>query len=192
MCGARTDDRKQAGIRILLETDIPFGQLRILHVVGRFHRKEPLEVIDQSEIHGAIMHRDQIAASAGLHFSGFECDRLQVFHRIAFAAVLSIEFLHRLVGLKTVRLLNRLLIRNIIRVGSVFIAVQCSIFICQEGLVIYIIHIPVLLILDVLVDHTVVCTLLVPYVVRLEDNASLDAGVHQEHDHHNDDKKRED
>ena len=192
MCGARPDDGKHAGIRILLKMHVAFRELRILHVFGRFHRKEALKIIDQSEIHGAIVHRDQITVSAGLHLAGFECNGLQILDRISLGAVLGVEFLHRSVRCKLARLLDNLLICKKVRIGCIFVSVQRAVFARQERRIIYVIHVSVFLILNILVDRTVVRALLVPYVVRLEDNASFDAGIHQKHDQHDDDKERED
>ena len=130
------------------------------------------------------MDGHKVAVAAGLILAAGIFDRLQVAHSGAFFFTLGNKLLNGGILQIGGGLLNGRLVRKIIGLLVVFIAVDFLVFHSKEGGIVGIRQISIFLVLIVFIDDSVVVALLVPSVVRLEDNTSLDAGIHQQHDYH--------
>ena len=189
MRGPAAHQGVEAAVGIFLQADIPLRQhqiLGILDVVGGFNGDETRDVIPQARKHALFTDGQQIAVAAGFHLAALGAHGLQVPDLHALLLVLLDKFLYGSVLQVRVFILDRFLIRLIIRLFGVFTAVQRFVLVFQEGRVIRIIQIAVPGVLVILVHDAVVIVLFIPRIVHLENHVAVDQRKDQQHDcgHH--------
>ena len=176
MCGSASDYGEQTAVRILLEAYIAVGEGLILDVLGSLDGEEAPDVFPKSGDDGSLSGSKQISGSARLELlgSGGIPDGVESDYGVTLAFVVLDELLDRLVAeIVVTHLLDDVPVCLILGAGVIGITVYLDPLALAERSEVDELQIAVLLILGVLVEHPVVVASLVPYVVCLENRASV-------------------